>query len=450
MDALILCASAFVFSCGTYLVWPSRWNIPAHTQIGFWFVSSVVPLYVVHSLRSADQASVHEYAHVMLVGAVAYVAFMFVGAVVRARGKKLNLLERVALSGYEADDSATKRTQFAITVGLVLLAYSLFRMGFVPMFAADPVLAKYFRGEYAARYQPVATYFRLGMSLLSLLIPAAAAYALTSSKRTLWRLLTLASLLVMLVTLQRGYAVSGVVLFLGVWLVNKGRAPLFVVIAIGTYVGGTMFYALLESLGMISLGSGGAPFWSTVAASAPDLTDALGFLTRWHAAGDPLTHGHTFYGGLIPSHYAWNPAVWDLTLGNTSVDINSIGSGGLRLPTPIWGLVSFGGTFGTCVVSGISGFFNGWLARAARDGMEMASTLMSRVWVIMLYSAMATVLGGFFIANYIAAIQLLTICLILRRGLMQVRGERHMVAGPRRVGAAHPALTPDRRRRLPL
>jgi hypothetical protein len=70
-------------------------------------------------------------------------------------------------------------------------------------------------------------------------------------------------------------------------------------------------------------------------------------------------------GGLVPSHYEWNPAVYTLRVTNPGADINTLISGGLRLSAPIWGYVSFK-WFGVAMFCYLSGFIKGVLLKFTR------------------------------------------------------------------------------------
>ena len=426
MNGAILVSALLVLSCGTYVIWPSRWNIPAHTSLAFWVVAYLVPIAFVRTHGDYPDALVTEFANVCAIGAVAYLAGLLIGASLRGKDPGANLLRRIASNAVASPETAT-RAAIVTGAAVVVLLYAIIRMGFVPMFADDPFSAKFFRGEYAASYQPVAIPYRAGTSLLGLLIPVAAAYALR--RRSLaWRTVLIMSVGLMLVTLQRGPAAAGLLTFIGVWLIARGRLALFVLASFAVYVGGTLSYAFLSLLGVIpysfDLSNGG--ILPAVASTVPDVSDALSFLGRWHSAGEPLTSGRTFYGGLIPGNYPWNPGVWTLTLGNTGVDLSTISSGGLRLPDPLWGLVSFG-WIGVALVPLAGGIISGWLTMTARSAMATTTEIEARVWILVVYGVLTACLAGFETMSYVVAIQAFVALWIA--GAFARRGEGGLIEG---------------------
>jgi hypothetical protein len=207
-------------------------------------------------------------------------------------------------------------------------------------------------------------------------------------------------------------------LFLGVHLVSRARTGRFVMLALATYVLGTLFYLLLAVVGLGAFGNAPADLSrvdlaTTVASTAPDVSDTLSFLDRWDSYGRPLTEGRTFYGGLLPGNYEWNPGVWTITLGQSSVDVTEVNSGGLRLPAPVWGLLSFGlpGVIGVGLVTGA---FTGLLAKVARTALPAESNLKA-VYTLTVIEAFRPVVAGFFALSYISVFQLVIVLLILRR-----------------------------------
>jgi len=123
--------------------------------------------------------------------------------------------------------------------------------------------------------------------------------------------------------------------------------------------------------------------FETIALGAPDVLDHLTFLKSFN--NTPLyTYGRTFYGGLIPGHYKWNPAVWSLMVSNPDGDLNEITSGGLRLPLPLWGYVSFSWT-GVVLLSFFSGLINGYLIKAIKKMIKETQSIIVITVVILLY-----------------------------------------------------------------
>jgi hypothetical protein len=123
--------------------------------------------------------------------------------------------------------------------------------------------------------------------------------------------------------------------------------------------------------------------FETIALGAPDVLDHLNFLRSFD--NHPIyTYGRTFFGGLIPGHFAWNPAVWALSITNPNDDINEITSGGLRLPLPLWGYVSFS-WIGVVVVSFFSGLVNGYLVKIVKKMIRETKSILVITVIILVY-----------------------------------------------------------------
>ena len=95
-----------------------------------------------------------------------------------------------------------------------------------------------------------------------------------------------------------------------------------------------------------------------IPSGAPDLFDQLNFLASFKSQNYPLTWGRTFFGGLVPFRYEWNPSVYTLVVSNGGGDISDIMSGGFRLSTALWGYTSFS-WLGVVIIPLLSGFFIG-------------------------------------------------------------------------------------------
>jgi len=64
---------------GTYLVWPSRWNVPAHAALGFCVTAYVFPGLATDIWESFDARTNLMYAQINVLGALSMVAGLFVG-----------------------------------------------------------------------------------------------------------------------------------------------------------------------------------------------------------------------------------------------------------------------------------------------------------------------------------------------------------------------------------
>ena len=181
--------------------------------------------------------------------------------------------------------------------------------------------------------------------------------------------------------------------------------------AILTYVAGALFWALLSVFGLQTRAASDT-LWLTIADSAPDVPDALSFLATWSRYGQPMTEGRTFWGGLIPGNFPWNPSVWSITLGNETVNIQEVASGGLRLPAPIWGLVSFG-LLGVILVPLVSGLLGGFVTKRLAASVDTSDTL-TAAFSLTVYSAVMAVVSEYYVLTYMAVVQLAIAVLLVR------------------------------------
>ncbi len=265
----------------------------------------------------------------------------------------------------------------------------------------------------------MAPLYRATTGALTLLIPVVAAYA-WRSRSNRWLLLLGLCVIAMMLTLQRGSAVSGFMLFMGILVVNSGKKiTMYLLALIGVYFVGSAFYFVLSIIGVQGFQSSAGTSTSIlvqVAAGAPDVSDQLTFLQSWLARPE-YTHGLTFVGGLIPGNFHWNPAVWGLSITNPGVDVGEISSGGYRLPAPIWGLVSFGWP-GVVIVSLMYGFLSALISSVARRKISR-DNLQSAVIGMITYGALIGVFANFYALGYLAALNLgiVLILFYLRAGL---------------------------------
>jgi hypothetical protein len=232
-----------------------------------------------------------------------------------------------------------------------------------------------------------------------------------------WTFTLVACLLALFVGLQRAPAVTGLLLFVGIlWVRKAGGLAAYLMLLIAVYFAGGALYTILSLLGVGSFaGSSTHQGWlATAAAGAPDIKDQVSFLRAWLAYNPPLTHGLTFVGGLVPGNYHWNSAVWSLSVANHSSDISSIASGGLRLPPPLWGLVSFGWA-GVIGVSFVFGIFSGYFASAFRPLVEKATVKDGSIWLL-IYVAFTGVVVNFYRMSYFSLIQLVVLVAVLLYG----------------------------------
>jgi hypothetical protein len=402
--ALVLVVSLSVLSVGAYIVWPSRWNVPAHLNLGFAVSAYVIPIALTDTLSRFPQTTMRDYARLVGVGALAFtIGLLF------ARRRWLEhppaLLTRALTPASVSDAIIVRRTATVVGVAVAGLACSFAVMGFVPLFAADPLSAKLFRGEYQQGYLVVAPLYRFSTNVAAELLPLLlVGWVVTRRAKLLG--LALAAVGLLLGALNRSPALTGPLTFLGiVAALRRSTAALYVAtVAIAYALVGATFFVLLGQVGLSNFtGVYGAQanttlnLWQVVAAGTPDVADQLSFMLAYDQYG-VLTLGRTFFGGLLPYHYAWNPAVWSLHVVFPNVDINEAGSGGLRLPAPVWGYTAFGWV-GAMLVPLLSGVLLGAVSAVARAHVGRGSLVRS-AYVLVAYTSVGLPLSAFYDFGY--------------------------------------------------
>ncbi|KLT64011.1 O-antigen polymerase [Pedobacter sp. BMA] len=383
MNSLIIFLALAIFISPGYLVWPSRYNIIAHLSLGGNFISTFVPAIILGVHNNFAEAVVDLYSNILLVGAISFAIGLFVGYRSKPDLKRFS---------YEVLDSEVylarvmSFTKWLMIVSIVMLVLSYAGMGFIPAFAADPFLAKFFRGPYQAPYMRVAIFFRTSFYILSTIIPISAVIWY-QTKRSFFLYSTILAVALMALSLSRSPAFSGLVLAFGIIMVFKSRFHFILLLlsVIGLYVFSSVFYFIIGARELdYSNYNTEHPYWEIIASGSPDIADQLLFMEKF-VQHPNLTYGQTIYGGLIPGHYEWNPGVYTLKVLTNGDDLEEIVSGGLRLPAPIWGYVSFGwfGIIGFCL---ISGYFYGYFTKYLKKKLMGSDSLIIKTIIIVSFN----------------------------------------------------------------
>jgi len=403
MNTLVLILAFSIPEACSYLIWKSRWNIPAHLGAAFSLVAFGIPLTTQNPLDDYDPDLVTRFTVIMAFGAVSYLLGMLFSSLIwDARSDRRKTCADEFGSGSEYE-----RLRLLSVLGSLLGAYAISRLGYLAVFADDPLSAKFFRGAYSDLYSGLAVPFRLGTTLMAMLLPLMICFCLRKGRDLkLWWILTLVSVAILGGMLLRGSLAFGIVLLLMVILIDRDHAIIAGITGVVTYIGGGLLYFVLNALGLSRVQSSpeaGSGVLSQVASTIPDVTDALTFFDSWVSRGANPTLGKTFLGGLVPGNYRWNPAVWSVTFGDPSVDLNSIASGGLRLPPQIWGFVAFG-IVGTVFVCFLSGALAGILILILRDSIQQHG-IMTKTWLLVGFYAASAVIPEFYAMTYVGVVQ---------------------------------------------
>ena len=378
---IFLCSS--IFMCGTYLVWPSRYNVMAHLNVGFIFIAYFIPAVILKDQNDYPEV-VSLYTLILFIGALSFVIGLFSGFSIKP--------VRIANFSFAYLDTdyykrrIVKITKIFLIAGLVGLCSGYLLMGFVPAFAKDPVAAKFFRGVYQVPFY-VSIVYLSSFFILSTITPIAIIVWYNDKKKKLFLIGSIIAVCLMMASLSRGPAFSGVVLALAIIMSFKGRWTfrLLLVFLVSIYLLSSVFYFVIGVRDLTEVSGSFKDdhvFWRVISAGTVDITDQLTFLDFFKK--NPIwTYGRTILGGLVPSHYQWNPAVYTLRVINPGEDITTLISGGLRLPAPIWGYVSFQWV-GVVVFCFLSGFFKGLLLKFTKFWIYRSQSILIATVIIVI------------------------------------------------------------------
>ncbi|MGK5008331.1 O-antigen polymerase [Janthinobacterium sp. MDB2-8] len=408
--SVLIFISSSLLLVGTYVIWFSRYNIPTHFILGTVFVGYLVPLFFTDMLSEFSPEIVSLYAYILTVGAFFYVAGLLYGFNYIVLDK---LIKKPVFMLAPLDQFLRYRYRaliFITVIALVAMALSWMYIGTVPMFAADPFTAKFFRGPYRDAYMRVAVPYRLSQSILITVFPImVAVWFLT--RRKILMLLILLIMIFFSLALTRGLVFMGIFTLIALFSTKK-RIYLFwfilsyiMVFSIGSaiyFLAGLLFGSDAYS----ATNTASAGVWVIIAAGSPDIPDQLNLLTAFEKHG-VYTLGRTFVGGLVPGQYYWNPSAWVLYILNDSGDISDLASGGFRIPVAMWGYFSFGWP-GVVIVSAISGVIMGASTRYIKQFISYKKVLTS-----ILALSFYTIILGFFAGFYVMSMYALPAALLL-------------------------------------
>jgi hypothetical protein len=388
LESILICISLLALGLGGYILWPSRYNVLPHLAVGGSFVSIVVPALILNVQDAYPSDIVALYTRIVVIGAIGYV----IGAVYgfnNGKGVRTSFtFDFIDPISYE--ERVVRLTKTLMLIGIIGLVVSYAIMGFVPLFAENPIAAKLFRGPYQEPYSRVSILYRASFYIVSTIMPIACIIWYKYRSRT-FLFLILSVLVLMAVSLQRSGAFMGIVLAFAIVMSLRSQLhfAVLMVLLIGVFVFSAFFYFIIG----INSYNQDVNVWQIISAGTPDISDHLDFLN--HFDQDPVwTYGRTIYGGLIPGHYQWNPAVYTLTMVNPGADINDIGSGGLRLPLPVWGYVSFGYT-GVILFSVLTGVLGGFFLQMLKGIFLRFDSIIIRTIGIVAFGTVVSIIVNF-------------------------------------------------------
>ncbi|MGK5054306.1 O-antigen polymerase [Janthinobacterium sp. RB2P8] len=395
INNFIIFFSSFAMFSGTYFIWFSRYNVLAHLNLGVLFVAYFVPLMLTSTLETFPEKLVSMYTIIMALGAIFYVCGLIVGA-------RSNIFEKILKKPIFAKDEFYDLSNFKhnviflmVFIALFVTALSWAYVGMIPMFASDPISAKFFKGEYYEAYSKIALPYRLAQTVLITLFPIVVTlWVLTKKNAFLFCIILI--VLFFSFALTRGLVLSGIITLVAILSTRKRfNTVIFIIIYIIIFSFGSAIYYIYSAMTGVAIFfySQDSTVWSIIASGAPDISDQLQLLNAFEDHGQ-FTLGRTFFGGLIPSQFYWNPSAWSLYILNNTDNINDIASGGLRVPVALWGYFSFGWV-GIAIIPFLSGLIFGASTKYIKKFITSENSLKS-ILALSFYSIVLSFFGTFY------------------------------------------------------
>ncbi|RFZ84803.1 hypothetical protein DYU05_04125 [Mucilaginibacter terrenus] len=404
--------SLSIFSLGSYFIWFDKRNIFNHLSLGLCLVAYIIPAFVVDFTDYTSKDIIELYSLINLIGSITYLAGLFLGY----KWKQLPVLNTILQFNFIAKlakdehkvSQISKLCSRIYLISLIGICTSFLLMGFVPIFAADPYMAKFFKGEYQAPYSRVAFLYRTCRQLLEFLMPLKVLDLYYSFNLKSLALVACGVILIA-VSLNRTPIFSGILVAVSIIVaLRKTNSAfwVFLFFVLCSYILGSSIYYILGLLypdTIFGLAAHDVNFFQAIAYGAPDITDQLQFLNAFVTAGNKYTYGLTYVGGLIPFNFPWNPSVYTLLVLNDTNDITQIASGGLRLPPSVWGYVSFS-WFGVIMLPFTSGFLLGYVVKKFKRIANLLQGNSLGYFTFFLIQFAFNNIAGFFVNFYLISI----------------------------------------------
>ena len=341
--------SAFaVFFFAPFIFWAKKTNFLVWSGVPLFITAYLFPLLAVDYSRFIDESSMDLYTTLNVLGALAFLLGIFFGRFVfKAR---LKIISFIASAEFCFSPSLLQRIYICMLAGCVGMSLAFLWMGFVPMFAEFPFVAKFFKGQYKERYDQVSILYRLSQAVLITCLPFGFVAA-WKSREYKYIVVLFWGLTLFLVALTRSEIGAGVLLFMLAWSLRSwSKVSLYLLISNAIYCFGVLFYLLLG----LNSEANTSEVIQQLTEGMTDVADQLAFLQAFNPSQD-LSYGLTFIGGLIPGNFYYNPSVFTLVIANGNADISDLASGGFRLPISLSGYIAYGfaGAFFVPLLSGV-------------------------------------------------------------------------------------------------
>ncbi len=377
IEKLLLLISFTIPVFVTLLMWPSKKNFVFVQLFPFYLIAYVGGVFFLFNysvlIHHIPISNIFYLSYVMIIGAFFYALSFYLTYTSKVSWKNITekKLEYYIQKAQNPDlwPRIERKLKFAVLIlsiiAIVFFIYSYIKMGFVPMFTPNPMEAKYFAGKYQELYRPVAPFFRLALTINTIVTPFLIIFIFKEKKikkKILFIFIYLILFLLVLVTLRRWYLAFPIItvalIFFSYYKNGKYALPFAIFYIIFFTIGSGIIDFILFFFGLSHF-----PNIIQIVAGAPDVADLLWFWDSFIKTNYEYSYGRTIYGGMIPYQYDWNPAVvTKLVIGASK----TAASGGFRLPVQIEGYIAFG-LIGTIIWSIYYGFIDGMYLKLIRN-----------------------------------------------------------------------------------
>jgi hypothetical protein len=350
-----------------------------HIQFGLFCVQYLMPLAFTDPFGYACATTVRLYTEIMAIGACIFLLALPIGF----SSPRFSLTDHRVLSippeKYRRIFNRRVITVMLLSTLGLLVGFAL--MGFVPIFAANPLDAKYFHGAYHPGYMRAAVIYRPSYLAFLAYLPLAFVVAATQRKVRHYLLIVI-GVAVFAGCLNRGPLGMALVAGAGILVAAKRGRIIF-----ATYLLLTVIFIVVGTLGnylldvyfalKIAQPEGKAGISELVSQGAPDVSEGIRFFDNF-VQHKEFTYGAQFVAAFIPAQTwtmewiplaRYNPGLWaqGVLLGTQDQKyVRNVGGAGIRLATPICGYATFG-WLGVLLVSAAFGYLTGYLVRFARN-----------------------------------------------------------------------------------
>jgi MFS family permease len=425
---LQILACLLVLTCGQVLFWHRRDNVLGYMQGAVFLTTVLLPVLGTTILDEFADHTVKLYADLLLVGAAGYLGGMFFGALIGSRPHRHHprLIFAQPIEG-KLQTLVLGRARLLALFGSLALIVGFYIVGYAPLFAQNRQLAKYGVGAYAAGFQKGAIVYRLGLAVGSTALSVILA-VLLRRRRLLDLSLALLVMAGLVLSLSRALAFTGLLLATVAWAVEKKMRPVTIVTLLSfAFILGALSNELLfpsaPDLGSLS---------RRVAAGTPDIRDNLGFLRGFELAGHKTSAWALIASGLSLSKGYYDPSAFALRTINGGASVEGVPSGGLRLPAPVWGYVSFGYA-GAWIWSVVAGIFMGYgttrMKRLLTDISFKPGAALNMTLAAVFFTGTYGVLSSFYFTSSSMFVQL-ALALYLGYTVFETSGRRYPAGEP--------------------